>query len=71
MDNALVPEFTAAELIACADREVALRRRVYPKWVNAGRMSREKAEEEIAKMQAISDLLRAAEEKWSTTRQAV
>lgn len=61
-----VPRFTAAELFACADREVGLRRRVYPRWVKDRRMSAEKAEEEIAKMQSICDLLREAGEIWAT-----
>lgn len=65
MVGIVVPEFTAAELVACADREVGLRRRVYPVWVRQGRMSQEKADEEIAKMQAICSLLRAAEAKWT------
>jgi hypothetical protein len=60
-----VPRFTAAELIACADREVRLRRRVYPRWVEENRLSEERAEDEIAKMQAILDLLRDAEAKLS------
>ena len=39
--------------IACAERELALRRRVYPKWVDSGRMKPAKAEQEITAMEAI------------------
>jgi hypothetical protein len=39
--------------VACAKRELALRKRVYPTWVNAKRMNEFKAEEEIAAMAAI------------------
>lgn len=39
--------------IACAKRELALRRRVYPAWVNAKRLNQFKAEDEIAAMAAI------------------
>jgi hypothetical protein len=37
----------------CAKRELAMRRRVYPKWVDSGRMSQDKADHEIAVMAAI------------------
>jgi hypothetical protein len=39
--------------VACAKRELALRKRVYPTWVTAKRMNQFKAEEEIAAMAAI------------------
>ena len=51
------PAFTLAQLAACAAREVMMRRRVYPRWVQHGRMSQEKADAEIAMMQAIADML--------------
>ena len=44
---------TTKELIACAKRELALRRNVYPKWVASGRMHAEQCEHEIACMEAI------------------
>ncbi|MGU3662039.1 hypothetical protein [Methylobacterium fujisawaense] len=31
--------FTAADLAACAERELAQRRRAYPRWVEAKRMT--------------------------------
>lgn len=39
--------------IACARRELALRKRVYPNWVTAKRMNPLKAENEIDAMAAI------------------
>jgi hypothetical protein len=41
------------EQIRCAKRELAMRERVYPKWVETGRMKREEADRELAAMQAI------------------
>lgn len=39
--------------IASVNREITLRRRVYPKWVADGRMSQRKADDEIAAMTAV------------------
>ena len=46
------------DMIRCADREVAMRKRVYPEWVNDGRMSWDKAEHEIECMEAIAEKLK-------------
>jgi hypothetical protein len=49
------------DMIGCAKRELMMRKRVYAKWVDEGRMSEKKAEDEIAFMNAILDhLLKAA-----------
>ena len=45
--------------IACVKREIAMRERVYPKWVESGRMKLDMAEREIATMTAV---LRSLEE---------
>jgi len=45
--------------VACAKRELALRRNVYPRMVAGKRMNVFKAEEEIAAMQAIVQTLEA------------
>lgn len=47
--------------IQCAARELAMRRNVYPKWVEAGRMSRVKADFETDAMAAILETLKAIE----------
>jgi hypothetical protein len=49
--------FTASELVECARREVTQRRRVYPRLVENGRMTQEKADRETAMMVAIAELL--------------
>lgn len=38
---------------AALEREIKMRRRVYPRWVADGRMSQAKADEEISIMEAI------------------
>jgi hypothetical protein len=49
------------DMIACAKRELAMRKRVYPRWVADDRMTQDKADKEIAHMTAILEhLLKAA-----------
>lgn len=48
---------TPAQLAACASRELAMRKRVYPHWVDTGRMTREAAQREITAMAAIVRVL--------------
>lgn len=42
-----------SDQLACARRELALRRSVYPKWIDSGRLSRDKAAHEIECMESI------------------
>jgi hypothetical protein len=51
------------ELVACAEREIALRKSVYAKKVKAKDMSQAKADEEIGKMEAIRDLLKSMDDQ--------
>ena len=44
---------TLDEQIACVEREIAMRERVYPGWVRAGRMTQQKADREIETMRAV------------------
>jgi len=46
------------EQIACVERELALRRRAYTRFVSAGRMSQAKADHEIRAMAAVLETLR-------------
>lgn len=46
-----------AQAAAC-EREGQLRRRVYPRWVQNGRMTQAKADAEIAAMEAAAETLR-------------
>lgn len=44
-----------ADKLACIEREIKMRLQVYPRWIEKGRMTREKADHEIAVMQAIAE----------------
>jgi hypothetical protein len=46
-----------ADQIACVRREIAMRRNVYPKWIESGRLKAVEAERELARMQAVHDSL--------------
>lgn len=47
-----------ADQIKCVERELALRRSAYPKWIRSGRMKQETADREIATMKAVLESLR-------------
>jgi hypothetical protein len=49
--------YPLAVLADCAQREVKVRRRVYPNRILTGRMSHAFAHDEISKMQAIAEML--------------
>ncbi len=55
--------FTAAELRACAERELNMRKRVYQNRILTGRMSEQKATRETQLMQAIVDHFREQEQR--------
>jgi hypothetical protein len=48
-----------ADQIASVQREIAMRERVYPKWVSAGRMKQVAADRELAAMRAVLATLEA------------
>ena len=48
---------TIKEQLACARRELALRRNVYPGWVARGKMNQQKSDHEIACMESIVETL--------------
>lgn len=53
---------SATEKLACAERELKMRERVYPRWVANGKMTQAKADAEIAIMREIvADYARLAE----------
>ena len=52
---------TLEEQIAEAQRELALRRRCYPGWVKAGKLTHEDAYRQLAAMAAIVDSLKTLE----------
>ena len=50
-------EIDLNDLLGCCRRELALRQRVYPKWVDKGTMTEKKAEKEIELMRSLCDFL--------------
>lgn len=57
------PKPPAATKLRCIERELAYRRRVYPRLVAQGKMAAGAADHEIAVMQAIRDDYHAAAER--------
>lgn len=51
-------DISLAEQLTCAEREVRLRCKTYPRWVHARKMEPLHAEQEIARMRAIVQTLR-------------
>jgi hypothetical protein len=49
----LTEQFSRARKLKCIDRELGMRRRVYPGFVDRGKMTQSAADEEIAVMEAI------------------
>ncbi len=54
---------TTDDKLKCAERELKMRKQVYPRWVEQGRMSAGKAELETTIMEAIAADYRAQAEK--------
>lgn len=50
---------TREEMLACVEREIRMRERVYPEWTKLGRMSAQKAAHELAAMRAVRDVIAA------------
>jgi hypothetical protein len=44
-------------MVACVEREIEMRKRVYPRWVSDKRMSQSKADEEIRTMVEVLGLV--------------
>lgn len=55
-------EHSLDELIACATREAKLRVRVYPGFIERGKITRDTAADELSRMNAIVRLLRHLKE---------
>jgi vacuolar-type H+-ATPase subunit C/Vma6 len=52
-----------AEQLACVEREIAMRKRVYPRWIEAGKITKAKADKEIRTMEAVAETLRGLEQR--------
>ena len=48
---------TITDMIACIKREIGMRERVYPRWVEQKKMLQATADLELARMRAVRDLL--------------
>jgi putative IMPACT (imprinted ancient) family translation regulator len=48
---------TKAEMLACIDRELKMRAKVYPNWIQLGRITHAKAKHELATMRAVRDAI--------------
>ena len=51
------PAIPYAEQLKCVRREIAMRERVYPRWVADRKMTQTKADAEIAAMQSVAETL--------------
>ncbi len=51
-------EHSIEDLMRCAQREVLMRKQVYPRQVYAGKMSQTQAAEEISRMEQIYEVFR-------------
>ena len=45
------------EMISCVKREIGMRERVYPRWVEQKKMLQTTADQELARMRAVRDFL--------------
>jgi len=59
----MIDIITTTDKLACAKRELLMRKRVYPNWVKSDRMSADMAMRQIACMEAIVADYEAAAEK--------
>lgn len=46
-----------ADQVACVERELTMRKRVYPRWTAEGKMTKAKADAEIRTMTAVLETL--------------
>ncbi len=50
-------DITIDQMVQCVDREIGMRERVYPRWVEQKKMLQTTADQEMARMRAVRDLL--------------
>jgi len=53
MNEGTKEKITLQDMVDCAERELAMRKRVYPRWVDNGKMRPDAAERETIRMDAI------------------
>lgn len=44
---------TIEEQLACVERELGFRKKLYPRWVSAGKLTAENAQQEVERMEAV------------------
>lgn len=54
------PPVTKAERIKCVEREIKMRERVYPRWVEVKRMKQSEADHELRVMRSVLEIVRNA-----------
>lgn len=52
-----MPDISLQEQIKCVEREIAMRRRVYPRWIFNNKMKQAQADLEIERMEAVLNTL--------------
>lgn len=57
------PVRSLEQQIECIEREISMRRKVYPRWVVTSRMTEEAARHEMAAMRGVLDTLKALHER--------
>ena len=50
-------DITLDQMIACVEREIGMRERVYPRWVEQKKLLQTTADQELARMRAVRDFL--------------
>jgi hypothetical protein len=56
---------TLSRQIACIERELAIRVRVFPAWVRSGRIQQSQADDELNAMRAVLETLHSVERETS------
>lgn len=52
---------TIAEQLACVERELGMRKRIYPRWIANGKLNQAAADLEMRRMEAVRDTLKRAQ----------
>lgn len=58
-----LPSITIDDMLACVRREIGMRKRVYPRWVEQSKMTAASADREIEVMEAVHTHLLAEKER--------
>jgi hypothetical protein len=57
----MADQVSLADQIKCVNREIAMRRSAYPRWVAQGRMKQDVADRELRSMEAVLRTLEACQ----------